>query len=172
VNERFNRFSHRASKLLGSSYAFIAALVIVIGWLASGPMFHFSDSWQLIINTGTTIVTFLMVFVIQNSQNRDAIGLHLKLDELIRATKGASNTMIDLGKLSDHQLAELERHYLRICDEANSDSMKVGEDAHGHQEDAELEAQGETEAVGTATTKPGRATANLRGPGRRTARRS
>jgi low affinity Fe/Cu permease len=115
INESFNRFSHRASKLLGSSYAFIVALLIVVMWLATGPIFHFSDTWQLIINTGTTIVTFLMVFVIQNSQNRDAIGLHLKIDELIRANKRARNSMIDLAKLSDEQLASLEEEFMRIC---------------------------------------------------------
>ncbi len=123
-NETFNRFSHRASKLLGSSYAFIIALVIVIAWLATGPIFGFSDTWQLIINTGTTIVTFLMVFVIQNSQNRDAIGLHLKIDELIRATRGARNSMIDLAKLSDEQLAALEEEFLRICNDAPQDQVR------------------------------------------------
>jgi low affinity Fe/Cu permease len=115
ANHRFNQFSHHASKLLGSSQAFIVAIAIVILWLATGPIFHWSDTWQLIINTGTTIVTFLMVFVIQNSQNRDAVGLHLKIDELIRATHGARNTMIDLAKLTDDQLEELEHEFERIC---------------------------------------------------------
>jgi low affinity Fe/Cu permease len=115
MKERFNQFSHRASKLLGSSHAFIWAITVVVLWLATGPLFHFSDTWQLIINTGTTIVTFLMVFVIQNSQNRDAIGLHLKIDELLRATQGARNSLIDLSKLSDAQLAKLEDEFERIC---------------------------------------------------------
>jgi low affinity Fe/Cu permease len=116
VNERFNHFSHRASRILGSSYAFIVAIAIVVVWLATGPIFGFSDTWQLIINTGTTIVTFLMVFVIQNSQNRDAIALQIKIDELIRATEGARNTLIDLDKLTDPQLEELEREFKRICE--------------------------------------------------------
>jgi low affinity Fe/Cu permease len=117
INERFNRFSHRAARIVGHSYAFIAALCVVAVWLATGPLFGFSDTWQLIINTGTTIVTFLMVFVIQNSQNRDAIGLHLKIDELIRATKSARNSMIDLDKLTDAQIDLLEKEFVRICSE-------------------------------------------------------
>jgi len=111
----FHSVAHGASKAVGSAYAFIAALVLLVGWLATGPLFDFSDTWQLIINTFTTIVTFLMVFLIQNTQNRDSLGLHLKLDELIRATQGARNTMIDLAKLSDQQLTELEREFERIC---------------------------------------------------------
>ena len=93
----------------------MAALLVIALWLVSGPVFGFSDTWQLVINTGTTVVTFLMVFLIQSSQNRDAIGLHLKLDELIRANDGARNSMIDLDKLTDKQLEELEREYQRIC---------------------------------------------------------
>ena len=114
VNEWFHRFSQHAAKVLGSSRAFVVALLVVVAWLASGPVFHYSDSWQLIINTGTTIVTFLMVFVIQNSQNRDTMALQLKIDELIRATKGARNSMIDLARLNDQQLAALEREYLEL----------------------------------------------------------
>jgi low affinity Fe/Cu permease len=111
----FNRFAAIASKGVGSPYAFIAAVALLIAWIVSGPAFHYSDTWQLIVNTSTTIVTFLMVFLIQNSQNRDAMGLHLKLDELIRATKGARNTMIDLTTLTDRQLNALEEEYRRIC---------------------------------------------------------
>ena len=113
--DKFHRFSQRASRVFGSPYAFIAALLVIALWVASGPVFGFSDTWQLVINTGTTVVTFLMVFLIQSSQNRDAIGLHLKLDELIRATDSARNSMIDLDKLTDKQLGELEREYRRIC---------------------------------------------------------
>ena len=123
VSHGFNRFSHRASRVFGSPYAFIVALAIVTVWLATGPVFHYSDTWQLIINTGTTIVTFLMVFVIQNSQNRDAIGLHLKIDELIRATKEARNSMIDLDKLSDSQLAALEKEFMRICSQSEPEDV-------------------------------------------------
>jgi low affinity Fe/Cu permease len=112
----FRRFARGTSEIVGSAYAFVAAVALIVGWAVSGPLFRFSDSWQLLINTGTTIVTFLMVFVIQNAQNRDGRSLHLKLDELIRATKGAKNSMIDLARLSDKQLIALEHHYARIGD--------------------------------------------------------
>lgn len=131
----FNRFAATASRAVGSPYAFIAAIALIIGWLVSGPAFNYSDTWQLIINTSTTIVTFLMVFLIQNSQNRDALALHLKLDELIRATNGARNSMIDLAKLTDHQLRLLEADYHRICEaEAHAgDGQLVGaEERAGH----------------------------------------
>src|SRR5262245_32842564 len=96
---------------------FLAAVVVLIVWAASGPLFHFSDTWQLIINTGTTIVTFLVVFLIQNTQNRDAKALHLKLDELIRSHLPARNDMIDIETLSDRELDELEHRYAAICKE-------------------------------------------------------
>jgi low affinity Fe/Cu permease len=115
VNSIFNKFAAAASRAVGSAYAFIAAIALLVGWLASGPGFGYSNTWQLIVNTTTTIVTFLMVFLIQNSQNRDAMGLHLKLDELIRVTTGARNSMIDLTKLSDKQLKALEEQYQQIC---------------------------------------------------------
>ena len=116
MNEFFRKFSHKTSELVGTSWAFILACLIIVIWAVTGPMFNYSDTWQLVINTGTTIITFLMVFLIQNTQNRDAKAIHLKLDELIKATRGASNTMIDLDKLSDEQLKELETEYKRICD--------------------------------------------------------
>lgn len=116
----FYRFAAAAAHFSGSPWAFAAALLIVLVWLVSGPFFHYSDTWQLVINTGTTIVTFLMVFLIQNTQNRDARALHLKLDELIRVHRRARNSMIDLSKLSDDQLDELEREYSRICRDGDS----------------------------------------------------
>ena len=115
MNSFFHKLAVRASKLVGSSYAFLGAIALLVLWLATGPLFGYSDTWQLIINTSTTIVTFLMVFLIQNTQNRDSLSLHLKLDELIRATRGARNSMIDLGKLSDQQLQQLELEFERIC---------------------------------------------------------
>ena len=124
VSNGFARFSHQSSKVLGSSKAFVIAIAVIVIWIATGPFFGFSDTWQLIINTGTTIVTFLMVFVIQNSQNRDAMAMQLKIDELIRATKGARNTMIDLAKLSDDQLDELEAEFQRICNEPEPPSRR------------------------------------------------
>jgi low affinity Fe/Cu permease len=114
--EAFRKFAHGTANVVGSAYAFVGAISLIVGWLATGPIFHYSDTWQLIINTGTTIITFLMVFVIQNAANRDARSLHLKLDELIFATKGAKNSMIDLNRMSDRQLEALEHHYERLCD--------------------------------------------------------
>ena len=116
MQELFRKFANRTSELVGTSWAFIMAATIIIVWAVTGPLFGFSDTWQLVINTGTTIITFLMVFLIQNTQNRDAKALHLKLDELIKATKGARNRMLDLDKLSDEQLKELEEDYKRICE--------------------------------------------------------
>lgn len=116
MNELFRKFAHKTSEIVGSTWAFITAVLIIVVWAATGSLFHYSDTWQLVINTGTTIITFLMVFLIQNTQNRDAKGIHLKLDELIKATTGARNTMIDLDELSDEQLKRLEQEYKHICE--------------------------------------------------------
>jgi len=104
--------------VLGSAWAFIGAIFIIAVWGLTGPAFHFSDTWQLIINTGTTIVTFLMVFLIQNTQNRDAKAMHLKLDELIRAIQGARNRLVDLEKLSDDELKKFEEQFARVRNKA------------------------------------------------------
>jgi low affinity Fe/Cu permease len=110
VSERFRRFSSTAAWKLGSHWAFIAALGVVIVWAATGPLFHFSVAWQLVINTGTTIVTFLMVFVIQSTQNRDAKAFHLKLDELIRASR-ARNVFADLEHATEAELEAFQREF-------------------------------------------------------------
>jgi low affinity Fe/Cu permease len=104
ANEQFGRFATTASLWLGSKWAFVAAGLIIITWGVTGPLFHYSDTWQLVINTGTTIVTFLMVFLIQNTQNRDARAINLKLDELIHAISKARDQMINIEKLSDVEL--------------------------------------------------------------------
>jgi len=121
VSDAFRVFARRSSATLGSAWAFAAAILIIIVWGATGPTFHFSDTWQLIINTGTTIVTFLMVFLIQNTQNRDAKAVHLKLDEIIRAIKGARNELVDLEDLSDEDLAALEKQFQRVRKKAEHD---------------------------------------------------
>jgi low affinity Fe/Cu permease len=108
---RFSRFAAHAADWTGRFPAFMAALGIVLLWALSGPLFGFSQTWQLVINTGTTIVTFLMVFVIQNSQNRDAIAVHLKLDEIIRAIETANNRIIDAEERDDEQLDALKNRY-------------------------------------------------------------
>ena len=114
VSDAFRVFARRTSVMLGSAWAFVGALFIIVVWAVTGPTFHFSDTWQLIINTGTTIVTFLMVFLIQNTQNRDAKAMHLKLDEVIRALKRARNEMVDLEELSDEELGKLEDQFRRV----------------------------------------------------------
>ena len=106
--------------MLGSAWAFVGALLIIVVWAITGPAFHFSDTWQLVINTGTTIVTFLMVFLIQNTQNRDAKAMHLKLDEVIRALKRARNEMVDLEDLSDEELNKLEEQFRRLRTKAEN----------------------------------------------------
>ena len=118
VRDGFRHFAHRSAEVLGSAWAFIGAIFIIAVWGLTGPTFHFSDTWQLIINTGTTIVTFLMVFLIQNTQNRDAKAMHLKLDELIRAIQGARNRLVDLEKLSDDELKRLEEQFTRVRNKA------------------------------------------------------
>jgi low affinity Fe/Cu permease len=114
VNLWFSRFASSTAQLVGHPYMFLVAVVVLVIWAASGPFFHYSDTWQLIINTGTTIITFLVVFLIQNTQNRDAKALHLKLDELIRSHHPADDDLIDIQKLSDEELDELEKRYEKI----------------------------------------------------------
>jgi low affinity Fe/Cu permease len=114
VRDAFRVFARNSSTVLGSAWAFTIAVLVIIIWAATGPTFHFSNTWQLIINTGTTIVTFLMVFLIQNTQNRDAKAVHLKLDEIIRAIKGARNELVDLEELSDEDLKKLEEQFQRL----------------------------------------------------------
>jgi low affinity Fe/Cu permease len=114
VRDAFRVFARNSSTILGSAWAFAIAVLIIIIWGVTGPAFHFSNTWQLIINTGTTIVTFLMVFLIQNTQNRDAKAVHLKLDEIIRSIKGARNEMVDLEELSDEDLKKLEEQFQRL----------------------------------------------------------
>ena len=114
VADAFRVFAHRSSVMLGSAWAFGGAVLVILVWILTGPTFHFSDTWQLIINTATTVVTFLMVFLIQNTQNRDAQAMHLKLDELIRAVKGARNQLVDLEELSDDDLKKLEEQFRQL----------------------------------------------------------
>ena len=113
-NDRFGKFAAQSSYYLGSRWAFVVAIGVILVWGLSGPIFHYSDTWQLVINTGTTIVTFLMVFLIQNTQNRDARAIHLKLNELIHAVDKAKNQMIDVENLSDLELEELTKTYEKI----------------------------------------------------------
>src|SRR6476660_6666699 len=115
LNKWFGQIAETVSHAAGHAVAFIICCIVVFVWAASGPAFGFSDTWQLVINTGTTIVTFLMVFLIQNTQNRDGRAVQLKLDELIRAVKGARNKMMDLDSMTDAELDELEEQFKRQC---------------------------------------------------------
>jgi low affinity Fe/Cu permease len=124
VSDAFRVFARHSSSVLGSAWAFAGALLIILVWILTGPTFHFSDTWQLIINTGTTIVTFLMVFLIQNTQNRDAKAMHLKLDEVIRALKDARNELVDLEDLSDEDLKRLEEQFKRLRTRAERDDTQ------------------------------------------------
>ncbi len=109
-------FSRQATAASGSSTAFILAVLVIVAWLVTGPLFHYSDTWQLVINTSTTIVTFLMVFLIQRAQNKDAVAIQLKLNELIAATAGASNHLIAVEQRPEHELQILRDHYARLVE--------------------------------------------------------
>ena len=112
--ERFRRFASRFSFITGTPWAFVIACALIVVWGLTGPYFHFSDTWQLVVNTGTTIVTFMMVFLIQNTQNRDARAIHLKLDELIKNNERARNKLVDLESCTEEELIELEREFKRV----------------------------------------------------------
>jgi len=114
MNDLFRKFAQVTSHIAGTPWAFLIAVLIIVVWAGTGPIFGYSDTWQLVINTGTTIITFLMVFLIQNTQNRDAKAIHLKLDELIKALKGARNSMVDLEDLTDAELKELEQEFKKF----------------------------------------------------------
>jgi low affinity Fe/Cu permease len=126
MRDLFHKIAQKASHAVGSAWAFILSVLIIIAWAATGPIFGFSDTWQLVINTGTTIVTFLMVFLIQNTQNRDAKVIHLKLDELIRVAKAARNNLVDLEDCTEEELDELEREFQRIRKSDDSKRRKIG----------------------------------------------
>jgi low affinity Fe/Cu permease len=114
MHEIFRKFAQRASQMVGSSWAFIMVVLLIIVWGLTGPWFHYSDTWQLVINTVSSIVTFLMVFLIQNTQNRDARAIHLKLDELLKGVAGARTGMVNLQHLSDAELGKLQEEFQRL----------------------------------------------------------
>ena len=117
MNKWFTRFAGKASEVTGSSWAFLAAVAVILIWGVTGPLFGFSDTWQLVINTGTTIITFLMVFLIQNTQNRDGKVIHLKLDELIKGVKGARDSLVDLEDMTDSELDSLQAEFKKLREE-------------------------------------------------------
>ncbi len=117
------RLSYQATRATGTSLAFVLALAAIFIWAVTGPLFNFSDTWQLVINTGTTIVTFLMVFLIQRAQNKDALAIHLKLNEIVAAMEGASNRLIDVEDLSEPEINALRAYYKRLIDLAKEDDV-------------------------------------------------
>src|SRR5436190_16448317 len=129
MNELFRQFAQKTSQLVGSSWAFILSVFVIVAWAITGPMFHYSDTWQLVINTGTTIITFLMVFLIQNTQNRDAKAIHLKLDELIKGVKGARTGMVHIESLSDEELNLLQKQFERLHRHADRIDEQVEDEA-------------------------------------------
>ena len=125
MNEHFRKFAQHVSTISGSPFAFSFAIILIIIWGCLGPIFKYSDTWQLVINTGTTIITFLMVFLIQNTQNRDSRSTHLKLDELIRANKHARNQLIDLEKMSDNDLDKIHEELCQLNQETEDKIKEV-----------------------------------------------
>jgi low affinity Fe/Cu permease len=135
----FEKFSNKITKATGSPFAFLTAFVIVVIWGVTGPLFDYSDTWQLVINTGTTIITFLMVFIIQQSQNKDTMAIQLKLNELIAATKGASNRLIDVEDLSEKELETIKKFYIKLSALAQEEvdiltTHSIDEASGNHQE--------------------------------------
>lgn len=148
----FQRLANAASRATGRPLTFTLAVSIVVVWAVTGPLFHFSDTWQLVINTGTTIVTFLMVFLIQNTQNRDSEAMHVKMDELIRAIEGAHNALLDLEELGDKQLDEVRERYRKLASEARASLAAGGRDIGC----AEVELADAAEAAQEGGRKPER----------------
>lgn len=128
----FTRLARHTSAIAGRPRTFLLACAVIVVWGFTGPIFGFSDTWQLVINTGTTIITFLMVFLIQNTQNRDTEALQIKLDELIRAAKGARNEVIDLEEMDEKELDQIRSEYLALADHARKHLEQRGKSKHPH----------------------------------------
>ena len=123
VSELLEKFSYQATRATGTSLAFVVAVAVILVWALTGPIFGYSDTWQLVINTGTTIITFLMVFLIQRAQNKDALAIHLKLNEIVAALEGASNRLIDVEDLSEPEIDALRNYYKRLIELAREDDV-------------------------------------------------
>jgi low affinity Fe/Cu permease len=127
IGESFTRLAKAIARASGHPITFALSVLVIIAWAATGPLFHYSDTWQLVINTGTTIVTFLMVFLIQNTQNRDSVAMQIKLDELLRAVKGAHTALADLEDLTEEELDEFKAHYVKLAEEAKAELQDAAE---------------------------------------------
>ena len=122
IGWKFEQLSEAVTQWTGSTSAFACALAVIVIWAVLGPLFHFSDTWQLVVNTGTTIITFLMVFLIQRAQNKDSLALHLKLNEIVAALEGASNRLIDVEAISEQDLKTLQKHYTELAELAKKEA--------------------------------------------------
>jgi low affinity Fe/Cu permease len=147
IANSFTRIAKWTCRMAGHPATFGVALIIILTWAITGPLFHYSDTWQLAINTGTTIVTFLMVFLIQNSQNRDSAAMQIKLDELIRALQGAHNELVDLEDMTERDLEKMKAHYTRLAEKARTKLKK-----NPARDDDQTET-GSSRGSGKATTK-------------------
>jgi low affinity Fe/Cu permease len=127
IGERFATLAKATARKSGHPVTFCLAVLVIVAWAVTGPLFHYSDTWQLVINTGTTVVTFLMVFLIQNTQNRDSIAMQIKLDELLRAVKGAETAMADLEDLTEEELDAFRKHYAEIAEQARARMRQSGD---------------------------------------------
>jgi low affinity Fe/Cu permease len=144
LSDTFAQFAKWTARVSGRPATFLLAALVIVVWAVTGPIFHFSDTWQLVINTGTTIVTFLMVFLIQNTQNRDAVAMQIKLDELIRAVRGAHNAVVDLEDSTEQELEEAKRRYEALAKRARARARLGQEDTgQGPDETADPEADAE-----------------------------
>ncbi len=132
MNEAFRRLSARSAEAIGSSWAFVLACALIFSWALTGPVFGFSDTWQLVVNTGSSLVTFLAVFLIQNTQNRDAKAIHLKLDELLRSVEGARTGLVNLEELPDAEIEHLSEDFRRLHDEEHDGlELEVSREPNG-----------------------------------------
>jgi low affinity Fe/Cu permease len=150
VSHMFQNFAAKTTRLTGSPWAFLIAALVIVIWGITGPLFRFSDTWQLVINTGTTIITFLMVFVIQQSQNKDSLALQLKLNELIACEEKASNRLIDVEDLSQEELEVLKKFYVKLARLAKNDlhsSHSVDDAEHVHAEKTDFKAKWNKPAI-------------------------
>jgi low affinity Fe/Cu permease len=152
IGKSFTRFAKWTSHMSGHPGTFGLAVAVILVWAVTGPIFHFSDTWQLVINTGTTVVTFLMVFLIQNTQNRDGAAMQIKLDELIRALKGAHNEMVNLEEMSDQELEQVKAQYLRLAQRAREKLGSLPRDPDDEDDEDQAET-GNSRGLGKAATK-------------------
>jgi low affinity Fe/Cu permease len=150
IANAFTRISKWTCRAAGHPATFATAILIILLWAVTGPVFHYSDTWQLFINTGTTIVTFLMVFLIQNTQNRDGAAMQIKLDELIRALQGAHNELVNLEDMSDEELQKMKAHYTRLAERARAKLGSRPDDSEDEDDQAET---GSSRGSGKAATK-------------------